>query len=113
MDAWINLNDCRRRLATFTFVLVLDYDELLVPTSPHNTLREVFKAALAKFPDAAYFVSHSHIHLTDWGRTYNDTDLFFLTHLQMTKSNMLDSQGRGRSSQNPFSPQPGWSKRKG
>ncbi|KAK7480207.1 hypothetical protein BaRGS_00028592, partial [Batillaria attramentaria] len=89
MDMFIMYNECRVRLASFTYVLDTDLDELLVPQLPYNTLNDALKDASAAFPDVAYFDVHSYTHVKDWGTSYSDTNLFFLRYLNQTADNHL------------------------
>ncbi|KAK7497912.1 hypothetical protein BaRGS_00010783 [Batillaria attramentaria] len=43
MDACVSLNDCVHRLYRYDFVIVMDLDELLLPSPPYNTLPELFQ----------------------------------------------------------------------
>ncbi|KAK7482528.1 hypothetical protein BaRGS_00026239, partial [Batillaria attramentaria] len=43
MDGKVTLNDCWHRLSRYDFVVIMDFDELLLPSLPHKTLLEVFQ----------------------------------------------------------------------
>ncbi|KAK7497910.1 hypothetical protein BaRGS_00010781, partial [Batillaria attramentaria] len=98
MDASVPLNDCVHRLYRYDFVIVMDLDELLLPSPPYKTVAEVFQMAATKFPKAATFYIFTRIAVLDWPPTNNASSIFFLRYLDRTVSDKLDQRGTGRSS---------------
>ncbi|KAK7504789.1 hypothetical protein BaRGS_00003817 [Batillaria attramentaria] len=98
MDGWVTLNDCVHRLSRYDFVAILDFDELLVPSSPYNTVLEVAQAAAHRYPQAAAFFIHTYVVPIDGPPTNNRSLISFLRHLEHSVSNKLDDYGWGASS---------------
>ncbi|KAK7503346.1 hypothetical protein BaRGS_00005267, partial [Batillaria attramentaria] len=98
MDGWVTLNDCVHRLSRYDFVAILDFDELLVPSSPYNTALEVAQAAADQYPQAAAFFIHTYVVLVDGPPTNSRSLISFLRYLERSVSNKLDDSGWGASS---------------
>ncbi|KAK7473960.1 hypothetical protein BaRGS_00034789, partial [Batillaria attramentaria] len=98
IDSEVPLNDCVHRLHRYDFLIVMDVDELLVPSSPYNTLPQVLQMAAVTYPKAASFFIDTHVVVLDWPPTNNASSIFFLRHLTRTVNDTLDNKGWGRSS---------------
>nr|KAG5707357.1 hypothetical protein BaRGS_005324 [Batillaria attramentaria] len=98
MDGTVICNDCVHRLSQYDFVAIMDFDELLLPSAPHNTLLEVAQAAAGKYPEAAAFFIETYIALLNWPASNNKSSIFFLRYLDHSVSDKLDNFGMGKSS---------------
>ncbi|KAK7093863.1 hypothetical protein V1264_007548 [Littorina saxatilis] len=98
MDGTVICNDCLHRLSQYEFVAIMDFDELLLPSPPFNSLSEVMQDAAKKLPLAGSFFIDTYIVLLDWPEADRKSPIFFLRYLDRSVSRKLDNFGLGKSS---------------
>jgi hypothetical protein len=87
----VSLNDCYySRRNSFKYVLLLDIDEVVIPSRSDETLLDVIEAANVEFPAAASFNFHTVWHMGEYGFSSPSETLFMQRNLH--RSNITRSQ---------------------